>query len=265
MPSALYDAHVHLASQKLLSARDRIFEDYQGIGLKKAIVVGTCPNDWDDAVNLCRKNDRCIPAVGLHPWKVNDAPDDWKAALRKHLDAGVSVLGEIGLDQWINGYDIERQKAAFIWQMEMAAERNLPSSIHCLRAHEPLLEVLKATALPERGFKIHAYNGPVATLEPLLELGAHFSFNGGQLKPNAKRVHTIIRHIPKERLLIETDAPDFLPTPECREFELNDTSLSHPANIRAAYAAIAEIRGCDFGELTATVEQNFQRYFSNAI
>lgn len=266
MSLRLYDAHIHLAADRLRAARDSISSAYTEVGLSKAIVVGTSPKDWANVVELAAADERLIPAVGLHPWRVHDAPDDWQTQMLGFLDGGVGAIGELGLDQWIEGYDIEKQTNAFRWQLSIAAERNLPTSIHCLKAHEPLLETFRSTALPARGFKIHAYNGPVDTMKPLLDFGAHFSFNSGQLKPNAKRVREIIRFVPDDRILVETDAPDFLPPPELREFEFPATEdsrppISHPGNIRAGYKAIAELRGCSYEELAQNAEANFTRYF----
>lgn len=257
----IFDAHVHLASDTLSHELSTIISTYDDIGLSKAIVVGTCPEDWTKVVEFAASDARFIPAVGLHPWKVNEATDDWQEQLLTHLDQGVRVIGEIGLDQWVEGHDIERQKKAFRWQLNIAAARDLPTTIHCLKAHQPLLQILHKVKLPGRGFKLHAYNGPLATMQPLLELGAYFSFNAGQLKPNAKRVLELIKMVPDDRILIETDAPDFFPPPELREFRLDEDSLCHPANIRAGYRAIADLRGDSVDDFTQKVALNFQRYF----
>lgn len=265
---AFYDAHVHLAESGLKPFLDEILNSYHRIEFKKAVIVGTSPDDWADVLELSAKDERFIPAIGLHPWKLNEAPEDWQKIFLSHLDQGIKVIGEIGLDQWIHGHDIERQQEAFIWQMAVAAERNLPTSIHCLKAHEPLLKTLRSIQLPERGFKLHAYNGPIDTLKPLLEMGAYFSCNAGQLKPNAKRAPEFIKLVPDDRLLIETDAPDFLPRSELREFEFpnsatadNRPPINHPGNIRAGYHAIAEVREQPFPELAKKIALNFERYF----
>ena len=261
MTVELLDAHVHLTDERLKGSRSLILTDYETVHLKKAIVVGTSPSDWPDVLELSGQDKRFVPAVGLHPWKVNDAPADWQDQFLHFLEEGVSVIGEIGLDQWIEDHDIERQQEAFAWQMSLAAERNLPTSDHCLKAHEPLLKTLRSIDLPERGFKLHAYNGPVDTMQPLLDLGAYFSFNAGQLRPNAKRIYELIRLVPDDRLLVETDAPNFQPPPERREFSLDDPELCHPGNIRAGYRALAELRNCPMEDLTKEVTKNFDRYF----
>lgn len=264
-PAGLCDAHVHLADPRLNGWLPAILESYDRIGLAKAVVVGTSPTDWERVVQLCAGDPRLIPALGLHPWQVPSAPNDWREGLQAGLARGVRVIGEIGLDQWVEGHDLKAQLEAFRWQFALAAKHNLPTSIHCLKAHGPLLETLQAVKRPDRGFKVHAYNGPAEAFDALLRLGAYFSFNAGQLKPNARRIVELIRRIPEDRLLIETDAPDFMPTPDHREFELQTPEgaapTNHPGNLRRAYATIAKLRGSNTEALQDAVAANFERYF----
>ena len=259
----LYDSHLHLADPRLGPYLAQIAPDYHAIGLSHAVVVGTSPEDWSRVVQICQSDPRYLPAIGLHPWQVHEAPADWKDRFRQHIDSGVEIIGEVGLDQWVEGYDIEKQIEAFRFQFEVAAQCNLPTSIHCLKAHEPLLRLLKEISIPERGFKLHAYNGPCDTITKFLNYGAYFSFNAGQLKPNATRVREIITSVPKDRLLIETDAPDFSPIDEFRAFDLLDETakLNHPANLAASYEAVASLRNQRLGDLERDVHENFERYF----
>ncbi|MDP4644358.1 MAG: TatD family hydrolase [Opitutales bacterium] len=267
MTAPLYDAHAHLADPRLEPYRGAIEQSLKEINCQQTVVNGTSPADWHAVVEYTKSSGKSLPAIGLHPWQVKDAPADWKAQFSQLLNTGaVTVIGEIGLDQWIEGHDIEQQQAAFKWQLEVATQRNLPVSIHCLRAMQPLLETLLTAQLPQRGIHLHAFNGSAEDARRLVELGAYFSFNAGQLKPNAKTVFEAIRAIPEDRLLIETDAPDMLPPSEYREFELPPAKsstrlLNHPANLHAAYKAIADIRSTSFNQLAIQVEQNFQRYF----
>lgn len=264
-----YDAHVHLAHPGLANALDDLRQAYKHIGLRQAVLVGTSPRDWSAVCQMADGDPRFIPAVGLHPWQVNKAATNWQEQVCQYLDNGVGVIGEIGLDQWIEGHDIEAQLAAFRWQLSLATERNLPTSIHCLKAHEPLLQTLRQVNRPKRGFALHAYNGPPDTIPELLDLGAYFSINGGQLKPNAKRIHELILSVPEDRLLIETDAPDFLPPEAQQAFRLpaepkqESTALNHPANLKSGYHAIAEACGHSVEKLAEIVEVNFHRYFLN--
>ena len=261
MPVSLYDAHIHLAHAELLALQAEIDEVYDRIGVRAVVCNGTSPDDWPAVLKLAKLNPRIIAGIGLHPWKVPHAAPTWKQDFLHALDSGARVIAETGLDQWIEGYDIAAQQDAFRFQLGIAAERNLPLSIHCLRAIGPLIDTLRSVDLPERGIHIHAYNGPIELIPELSKLGAYFSFNAGQLRPDRPRVNERIQAIPANRLLIETDAPDFLPVQEYREFELKETQLCHPGNIRAGYEAIAALRELSFLALAKQVESNFLRYF----
>lgn len=230
-------------------------------------MVGTGPNDWPEVIRIARSDSRFLPAIGLHPWQSREAPQGWREDFENHLDQGIRIIGEIGLDQCFDHHDIDMQLEIFRWQFEHATKHNLPTTVHCLKAHEALLQTLQEAAIPKRGFALHAYNGPTDTIDPLLEMGAYFSINGGQLKSNARRVRSLIRAVPDDRLLIETDAPDFLPPPSQQVYTLQKKretpaeALNHPGNLRAGYKAIALERGCSMAKLTECVSDNFIRYF----
>ena len=265
MAAPLYDAHNHMADPALRAHRAAIEPCLREIDLKYAVVNGTSPADWPAVLQLAKSEPHMIPAIGMHPWKVNDAATDWQARFLQALDRGARVIGEVGLDQWIEGHDLERQQAAFRWQLAQATQRNLPVSIHCLKAIGPLMETLRREPLPKRGFHLHAYNGSVELIPELVELGAYFSFNAGQLRTGKSKAPERICAVPAERLLIETDAPDMLPHPELRSFNLPESDschvLTHPGTLIDGYTAIAEIRATPLESLRQLVASNFETYF----
>lgn len=259
MTPRLYDAHVHLADPKFRPHQKEIKARYDDINLGKAVVNGTGPDDWPAVLKYCATDARMVPAIGLHPWKVPHAPANWQELFMEAFEAGARVVGEIGLDRWIEGYDLAAQIPVFEFQLHFAAEHNLPVSIHALKATGPLMDILRVSTLPARGFHLHAYNGPLELIPELTRLGAYFSFNSGQLKKDAavQRLHAI----PHDRLLIETDAPDFLPPPHSREYNLPHSSLNHPANLKRGYGEITAILETQAATLMATVEKNFKAFF----
>ena len=254
-----------MAAPSLLAHWRNIEPTLGEIGLKYAVVNGTSPADWPAVLKFTKSEPRMIPAIGLHPWEVNHAPADWQVRFLDALDSGARIIGEIGLDKWVEGYDLERQQIAFRWQLSQATQRNLPVSIHCLKAIGPLMETLRREPLPQRGFHLHAYNGPVELVPELVELGSYFSFNSGQLKAGKTKASERIRAVPTERLLIETDAPDMLPAAELRTFELpsaeTQPQLTHPATLIDGYTVIANIRATPLESLKKQVASNFETYF----
>ena len=150
--------------------------------------------------------------------------------------------------------------------MTLAAERNLPASIHCLDAFGALHDILRSTPLPPRGFLLHAYGGSIELAETFTKLGAYFSFNGAFLEPRKARLQELYTRIPADRLLVETDAPAMRLPADCEQFTLPDSndgeSVNHPANLVATYAALAGLRGIPLASLCIQVAQNFGRLFN---
>jgi TatD DNase family protein len=188
-------------------------------------------------------------------------------------------VGEIGLDRWIiDGIrpddpriaglrvaSIEEQSEVFAAQLALATELGRTASIHCVQAWGALLEVIRATPKPPRGFLLHGYPGPAEMIKEFTALGAYYSFNIQLLEPRyADRLENF-RHIPADRLLVETDAPTKSPSPELIRFKLPDaadgSSVNNPANIVVAYEALAKLRALPLAALAEQVEQNFQRLF----
>jgi TatD DNase family protein len=259
-----YDAHNHLQDERLKPHLSAVMAAVQSEPIAKMVVNGSCEQDWPDVFDLARKYPQVIPSFGLHPWYVKDRTSEWKDKLKSHLDQHPSAVGEIGLDRWIKDHDDAQQEEVFIWQLRLAAERNLPVSIHCLQAWGRLLEILQAERRPSCGFLLHSYGGPKEMVPALSQLGAYFSLPGYFAHERKARQRETFRHIPLDRLLIETDAPDQCLPEERNHFPLQDKEgkpINHPANLRAAHEFAAELLSVPLNDLSTQVEKNFQRLF----
>lgn len=282
-PAPLFDAHNHLHDAWLEPHRPAIFGAWQELGVQRAVVNGTCENDWADVAALARENAVVLPSFGLHPWDVGNATPQWRDHLQRTLDQHPhAALGEIGLDRWIldrarpddprlaglRRAPLEEQLDAFRWQLHLALERNLPVTIHCLEAWGAMRDTLLALPRLPRGFLLHAYGGSADLAREFTELGAFYSFNGAFLAERQQAKRETFRALPLERVLVETDAPAMPLPPGRRTHSLPDTAdgnvINHPANLRAAYAGLAEIRGLAESDLVGTVARNFSTLFGAA-
>lgn len=232
------------------------------------VVNGTCPEDWPAVQALAEAfPDSVIPSFGIHPWKVRNVAEDWEGQLVRILDdaPGSVGIGEVGLDRWIEDPDFGRQRRVFRAQLQLAAERNLPLTIHCLRAWGPLLEDLRASPLPVRGFLLHSPGASPETIAQLVELGAWFSVSGYFASPGKKNYQRALSAIPRERLLIETDAPDMVPPDDYLETVLHNPTtgepVNHPGNLFAIYRFVAHFLHWNPEELRDQVAANFQQFF----
>lgn len=226
----LFDAHCHLIGDESVQI--------------PTVVNGTGPDDW------ILIHEAPHAAIGLHPWKVKKAAANWQSLFLERLPL-IQGVGEIGLDGLCD-VEMNLQVEAFRWQLLEAAKNNFPVSIHCLKASEPLLHVLKEAGAPKRGFHLHAYAGSAEQVATFVELGAYFSFHAGQLKGNAKKAPQAIQAVPAERLLIETDAPDSL-----------KDGASHEEYLRRGYELAAKLRSESLESFTVQVADNYNRYFLN--
>jgi TatD DNase family protein len=229
-------------------------------------------------LRLAQSHPQVLASFGYHPWYVAERTAAWRERLIELLDSIPSAVGEIGLDRWKPGLAYEGQEEVFTVQLRLAAERNLPVSIHCLQAWGRLHELLRAGPRPQCGFLLHSFGGPAELVAPLAKLGAYFGFPGYFLLARKERQRDVFLRVPPDRLLIETDAPDqLLPpiteaAPEVRNalagaelFPLKSgvdgKMLNHPANLGAIYHGVAAFLREPVEELAERVGANFQRLF----
>ena len=269
MSAPLFDAHNHLQDEWLAPHLAEIFPVLEKNNLRGAVVNGTCEADWGAVASLAQQNEWVIPSYGLHPWFIANRSPQWLEKLMEWASRSDCAIGEIGLDRWREPFDFADQQQVFREQLAIAAERNLPVTIQCLKAWGALWKIVKDAKLPECGFLLHAYGGPLEMVHGFAERGARFSFSGYFLHERKSAQREVFAQIPVDRLLVETDAPAMPLPPERREFSLPDvevgTAINHPANLIVAYRALAEIRGMPLEELVAQVQENFRRLFGGVM
>lgn len=261
-----YDAHNHLQAEELRPYLDVVAPRVTEASIARMVVNGSTEGDWEDVRVLARRFPFVLPSFGLHPWYLRERSTGWRERLVQYLDSVPSAVGEIGLDRWMPEPDLPDQEEVFVWQLELAAARDLPLTIHCLRAWGRLDELLRRHPRPAGGFLLHSYGGPVEMVPGFAALGAYFSISGHFAQDWKRRQRDTFREVPLDRLLIETDAP-FMPGPPGWLLEPlpNDTNgrvLNHPVNLVPLYAFVAGLRGLPVETLAAAVETNFTRLFA---
>lgn len=265
----LYDAHNHFQDPRLDAWRATLSHDLPALGLREMVVNGTCESDWPEVAALARAHPWVRPAFGLHPWRVGERSHRWQTELERLLhDFPHAVVGETGLDRWIEAPDLDAQREAFLFQLDLATRLNRPLTVHCLRAFGWLDELLRvAPALPTRGFLLHSYGGPAEMVPGFVERGAYFSISPYFFHERKRAQRELFQAVPLDRLLIETDAPDMRPPPELNPHPLalpDGTPLNSPANLRFCYEQTAALLGLEVQDLAARVAANYQRWTGEA-
>lgn len=267
MNRRLYDAHNHLQDDRFGGRQAELLAACREAGVARMVVNGACEADWPQVLALAKAHPEVLPSFGYHPWYLHERTSHWRENLISFLDQIPSAVGEIGLDRWKPELPYEGQEEAFIIQLRLAAERNLPVSIHCLQAWGRMLDILKTEPRPVCGFLLHSYGGPQEMVKSFVALGAYFSLPGYYAHERKERQRETFRHIPLDRLLIETDAPDqMLPAEQGRALKdiVTGKSINHPANLVEVYEFATRLRGLPLEELSRQVEENFNRFFQRS-
>lgn len=259
----MIDCHLHLQDDRL-GAPAGIIDATRRDRISCLVVNGTHPDDWEKVACLAREFPEVIPSFGLHPWKVSNAPDYWADSLAERLQAfPLAGVGEVGLDRWIKGHDLERQTEVFTIQLELASSLGRPLSVHCLQAWGTLLECLQAADL-SAGCLLHSYGGPPEMVKDFVDLGVYFSLSGYFFRDDKEEKRRVFDQVPPDRILLETDAPDMMPPGDLVRVALptvDGRPVNHPANLTAIYEAYAKWKGDETANVVTRVRENFLSWF----
>ncbi|MBA2661855.1 MAG: TatD family hydrolase [Bradymonadaceae bacterium] len=256
----MFDAHCHLDFEAFDADRDAVLLDAQSVGMSGLIIAGYDRERRALARSLAERAGIWATA-GLHPWALLGKDDAW---LERELEAlhgdllagGFCGLGELGLDFYRATEPADRafQQKAFVGQLAIARELDLPLVIHAVKCHNSLYEILRQEGVPKSGGMMHGYSGSARQIGNFLMLNLDISIGTPATYPDAHKLRDVILATPGDRLLVETDAPDRAPHPDRH---LRNT----PALLALVIAAVAKARGCKPDEIARQCERNTRRRF----
>ena len=246
-----------------LAGREREIESLAlACGLSGVCVCGTSPEDWSSVEAVpSRYSFPVLTAFGVHPWYADALPTGWEVVLKERLQhhPGAAV-GEIGLDGIRATPPLERQFDVFERQLALAVELGRPVVLHGAKEWGLLFDRLTPYAGKLRGCLLHGFGASRELLRRFLDLGAYISFGGAVSETRCVRAREALRAVPSDRLLLETDAPDFFPDGGVPLAPGLDR-INHPANLASVLRCAAGLRGVDAPTLEAQTEQNARACF----
>ena len=248
--------------------QDQLFQELLDANIPYSIEPGVSLQSCEEVLQLCAEYpDRIFPAMGIHPTR--SLYEKWFE--RKQLDAfakapGVIAIGECGLDYHYKREEQHRLKQHiwFLYQLDLAWRLKKPVILHVRDAHEDALRILKQHPARKLGGVIHCFYGSWEIAEQYLKLGYHFGIGGSllQQEERAGALWEAVKHIPLDKILVETDAPFILPY--CKDViqpkllrRARNTSLILPAVIEK----IAELKELPTEVVERTVFENTVRLF----
>lgn len=234
----LIDTHCHLDDAQFASELDDILARMRAAGVVAAVTIGTGVASSRRAAALAAAHDALYAAVGIHPnVAADDVPDADAAALEGlALQARVVAIGETGLDYHRDPAPRDRQHALFARHIALARARGKPITIHCRDAYADCLAQLRAEWPPPVRGVLHCFSGSIDEARAALDLGLHLSVAGPVTFPNARRLRDVVRVVPADRLLVETDAPYLAP-------QSHRGKRNEPSFVAETAAALAGARG----------------------
>ena len=231
----LVDTHCHLDFPDYKEDLAGVLYRAEKTGVVRVIVPGTTAESSTRAVELADKYEMVFASCGIHP---HDADNAGKKELDKVFELALNnekvvAIGEVGLDYFKKYSSIENQKKLFKWSLEMAKELDKPVIVHNREAGEDIVDILKSSGFKVRGV-VHCFSGDEKLLEEVLSMGFFVSFAGNITFKNAGSTKDLIKLVPIDKLLLETDSPYI--TPEPMRGKRNE-----PANVRYLLDTYAEI------------------------
>ena len=249
----LFDSHCHLDDPHLRPRLDTLIPEAEHAGVTAFLIPGVAPEGWPGIEAIALRYPQALPAYGVHPMHADQLTPKTLSELRRYARFATAI-GEIGLDYLLPSPSREMQQEAFRAQLEIAGEAGLPVLLHCRRAFDDLLAIIRETEVRAFGGVMHSFSGSVETAGRCLRLGLHISLSGTVTYLNARRPVDVAAAVPLERLLLETDAPDLSPEPHRGEVNV-------PAHLPATARRVAQIRGIPVEELARITSDNAKRLF----
>ena len=249
------DVHTHLCDPIIKNRFSEVRSAYLDAGIIYVVDSGCCKNTSYECSENANNFKEVYFTAGIHPEYAGQTPigeESFLSELGKHSKC--IAIGEIGLDYHYGKEHKDRQIELFKSQLKIANELSLPVVIHSRDACKDTFDIIKENiSILKNGFLMHCYSESKEIAKELVKLGAYFSFGGSSTFKNSKKAE-VIKEIPLDRLLIETDAP-FL-TPEPLRGRPNESK-----NVVHTYSFIAKTLNLTECELTEICFNNFKKLF----
>ena len=255
--SYLIDTHAHLDFPELYSKLDLIIENAKNQNVLKIITISTNLNKIGKIIQISNDYNVVYFTVGVHPNEVLKDKDYENYSLISDISNNLKCvgIGECGLDYHFGNEDKEKQKLSFITQIKVSRDKKLPLIIHSRDADEDMIDILQ-DEYKKGAFKaiLHCFSSGKDLALCGLDLGFYISFSGIVTFKSAKLIQEIACIVPKDRILVETDAPYLAPTPF--RGSVNETK-------KCFYTAkfLSEIRNSEFNDFTNHLCTNSLRIF----
>jgi TatD DNase family protein len=255
-PIVLVDSHTHIDMPDFDADRDAVVERARAAGVTDLLIVGSVDAEAGHRRALHVAALLGVPcSAGVHPHEARVADEQAYVELRQLArDSRIVAIGEIGLDFHYDHSPRAVQLEVFRRQVRLARDVGLPVIVHTREADAETAALLEEEGAGEVGGVIHCFTGGQELADRALALGFHISLSGIVAFPRAEVIQQVAARVPKQRLLIETDAPFLAPPP-------HRGKRNEPAFVVEVARKVASLRGDSVEEVGSAARDNFRRLF----
>lgn len=249
----LIDTHCHISDEAFAGDEEGYISRAQEVGVEIMLQPDVDSKERKAMFDLADRHPGVLyPMLGLYPGSVDQGWKEEIDRMMEYSDRSVVALGEIGLDYYYGKEFAKEQKEALDWQLDYAAQRSLPVNIHLRDAMGDFLDILKR----HKGLKgnMHAYSGSYESFLELQRLGDWYIGVGGVVTFKKASLAEVVRRVPLERIVLETDAPYLTPVPY--RGRRNESSY-----IPFIAAKVAELKGVSIEQVAEVTTSNARNLF----
>ncbi len=251
----LLDSHAHYNDEEFENDREKIIEEIYNSGVTTIINAGYSMESSEKAIEIANKYNFIYATVGVSPNDIENLSKNYIIEIQKMANNNkVVAIGEIGLDYYWNKENKEEQRKVFIEQIELANKLNLPIVIHTREAIQDTIDILKNKIECKQKGVFHCCPLNVELVKEALKLGFYISFAGPVTFKNSKNANDVIKIVPLEKMLIETDSPYLSPEP------LRGTR-NDSRNVKYIAQKIADVKEIPVEEIARITYENAKRIF----
>lgn len=248
------DTHAHIYVDRFSDDRDAMLSRARAAGVQHIVVPATKPSEFASVVALVGEHADISGAIGVHPHHAAEINDHDLVEVERHASEGHSIaIGEIGLDYYYDHAPRDVQHRVFRRQLRIARTLGLPAVIHNRDSDEDLLRIIEEEQDGSLRFQLHCFSSGIDVLERALALGGMISFTGN-VTYKKSTLDDVVRGVPDDRIMIETDSPYLTPVP-------HRGTRNEPGYVPLVAATIASIRGVTIDTINAMTTNNARRFF----
>jgi TatD DNase family protein len=256
----LIDSHCHLDRLKLDGYDGQLSAAIDAAlarDIQQLLCVGISVNNRQAVVDIAEKYPQVVSSVGIHPLDVKEGLASEQDLLEWSTHPKVVALGESGLDYYYSQDDKALQHESFIIHLQAAAKAQLPVIVHTRDAREDTLNLIKTYGSESSAGVLHCFTENWEMAKKAIEMNYMISISGIVTFKNAHELREVVKRIPLDRLLVETDSPYLAPVPYRGK-------SNEPKYVREVAEYIAELKNVSFSTLAETTTNNFYRLFPKA-